>query len=75
MSLSRKSTVPPSLTTTNERVRVFPSAPGVVRLVGMTSDGQWVCEHACLAVDFSEADIEGVERKVCQHEARRLRIV
>ena len=66
---------PQSLTVQNDRVRIYPSANGTVLVVGVTADGEWVCEYRCLAVDFDEAIIEGIERRVHLNERRMVRAI
>lgn len=48
----------------NPRVQVYPSADGVVLLVGVTLAGKWVAEYRCLAEDFDERCVLAMERRV-----------
>lgn len=66
---------PQPLTVQNDRVRIYPSANGTVLVVGVTVDGEWVCEYRCLAVDFEESIIDGIERRVRLSERRMVRAI
>lgn len=54
----------------NPRVQVYPTADGIVLLVGLTLDGKWVAEYRCLSEDFDERCIRAMERRVLLKERR-----
>ena len=60
----------PAAPRVSDRVLVYPSPDGTVRLIGRTSDGRFVAEYVCLAEDFDERAVTRMERAVLRKEAR-----
>lgn len=52
----------------NPRVRIYPSPDGIILLVGVTLDGQWVAEYRCHATDFDDRCVAAMDRRVREKE-------
>ncbi len=57
------------------KVRFFPSPGGVIRIVGMAEDGEWIAEFSCREEDFTEAFLRRMERHVAQKVGARLAVI
>lgn len=57
------------------RVLFYPAAEGIVRLVGLGLQDEWVCEFACREADFQERYLRSMERHILRKAGIRLTLV
>lgn len=57
------------------RVLFFPSADGVVRIIGLGAHDEWLAEFSCLASDFREEFVQRMERHVARKAGVHMTLV
>jgi hypothetical protein len=69
LRLFQSAPTPATIESHSDRVKLYPSPNGVVRIVGTTSTGAWVAEHTCYASDFCERHVDAMHCEVLRKEA------
>lgn len=57
------------------RVSAIPAPNGIIRIVGLANNGDWIAEFACRERDFDERLVHRMERHVERIAGRRIAIV
>lgn len=57
------------------RVSAVPAPNGIIRIVGLANNGDWIAEFACRERDFDDRFVRRMERHVERIAGRRIAIV